>query len=330
MGLEKDQNLSLAGEMQNKTLVIKDADTVLQSGQCKQIMSQLRALYDRSVRTQFKNKMSKDWEGLNTTVLLFGTATLFELDAAEKGARFLTVDIQPENNYDLEDEIALRSAHRAFRNMSIHANGTAKSQDTPEMTRFKQLTAGYISYLRENATALIEGVQDPSGSSLVMCSKLATFVSYMRCRPPKTQTEKVEREMPYRLTSQLVRLAAGLAVVFNKREMDAEVIGHVRAIALNTAQGKIMRLCDHVRAAGREGIFHNLLAQYIGETAEETLNLLRFLRRIQAVELVLAAPGAAVRSRPRWRLAPRLASLYDAIFGAPARSRAVADTDEDD
>jgi len=316
MGLEKDQNLSLAGEMSDKTLVVKDADTVLQSPMCPQIMSQLRALYDRCVRVQYKNKMSKDWEGLNTTVIVFGTATLYQLDASEKGARFLIVDIQPSQDYDLEDEIAIRTAHKAFRNMTVHANGSPESRDTPEMLRFKQLTAGYINYLRENAITLVEGVEDPDGSALKMCAALATFCSYMRARPPKKQTEKVEREMPYRLTSQLVRLARGLAVVFNKRTIDKQIMEHVRAVALNTAHGKIMGLLDYLRAAGPRGTTSNLIAQNIGETHDETMLLLRFLRKIAAIQMTQANRGPVRTGRPFWSLHPRLWKLYDTIFGA--------------
>lgn len=315
MGLEKDENLSLAGEMNNKTLVIKDADTVLQSPQCPQILSQLRALYDRAVRVQYKNKMSKNWEGLNATVILCGTATLYQLDAAEKGARFLTVDIQPQHDYDLEDEITMRKAHEAFRNMGVTA-GSGAAADTVEMADLKRLTAGYISYLRENATALIEQIKDPSGSSLEMCGKLAQFVSYMRSRPPKKQTEKVEREMPYRLTSQLVRLALGMAVVLNKRTMDDEVMGHVRAIALNTAHGKVMTLCDHLYAEGDVGSTAGTVSMHIASTSDEATELLRFLKRIKAVEIVPRPASFVVRGgKLFWRLTPRVKALYQRIFG---------------
>lgn len=322
MGLQKDENLSLAGEMHNKTLVIKDAATVLDNPKCSEIMSQLRALYDRAVRTQFKNRMSKNWEGLNSTVILCGTATLYTLDAAEKGTRYLTVNIQPTHDYDLEDEITMRKSHEAFRNMEIDAAGAVGGQDTEESIRAKKLTAGYITYLRQNATTLIKNVKDEDGSSLRMCGALATFVSYMRCRPPKKQTEKVEREMPYRLTSQFVRLARGLAVVFGKTEMDDEVMSHVKQIALDTAYGTVLTICDFIRAKGESGVISPVIAQAIGKTPDDTLELLMFLHKIQALDAIVPNPTAVVRTgRPHWILSRRLSKLYDTIFGTLASPR---------
>lgn len=315
-GLEKGENLSMVAEMHNKTVVFKDGDTLLRNPQQAQIMSQLRALYDRHYRQQYKNKMSKDWEGINTTVIIAGTATLLELDAAERGARYLMIDIQPTEDYDLEDEINRRAANRSFDNMNIHANGTLETKDAPEVVRLKQLTAGYISYLRENALSLINTIQDPGSKARDLCCDLATFCSYMRCRIPKGQDEKVERERPYRLTSQLVRLAKGLAVVYNRTTINDEILQHVRSIALDTSKGKVMNLCDYIRACGKDGVSSPLIAQAVGETHEKTLETLRFLRKIQAVDVIMPVTSmSAVRSgqRPRWVLSPRLASIYDRL-----------------
>ena len=317
-GLDKGENLSMANDMYDKTLVIKDGDTILRSLNRDKIMSELRALYDRCIRVQYKNKMSKDHEGLNCTVILCGTSTLFEMDSADRGARFLTVDIQPKADHDQEREIALRTAYSSFSDMTLLANGTAESRDSPALTRFKKLTGGYIQYLRENGQRLIDGVKDPDGSSLAMCVDLATFVSYMRCRPPKKQDEKVEREMPYRLTSQLVRMARGLAVVLNKTTLDADVMHRVRQIALHTAHGKVMTLCDYIRSCGTEGAQSAGIGHVIGETQDEAVKILRFLRKIEAVEPRKAPEkrGYIASTRPVWFLSPIVSKLYDSIFGA--------------
>ena len=327
LGLGKDENLSLAGELSNKTLVVKDADTVLQSPKCAEIMSQLRGLYDRAMRTQYKNRMSKDWEGLNTTVIIFGTATLYELDAAEKGARYLTVDIQPVHDRELEREIGERTAYRAFKNMRMHANGTAQSQDTPEMLKFKQMTAGYISYLRENSLALTSAIEDLDEKTAGAVTDLGELIAYMRSRPPKKQTEKVERENPYRLISQLMRLSVGLTVVLNKKRIDQEVLAHVRAVALNTAQGSVLTLCDYIRSA--RATTSNLIAQATGKSHEEAIAVLRFLRKIGAVESYHNTTGMVKTGRPKWRLTPALAGLYSRVFGNAQSAEAVTPDGEE-
>lgn len=310
------ENLSLVKEMADKTLVIKDGDTVLRSPQRDKIMSELRALYDRCLRTQFKNTMSQDWEALNSTVILCGTASLFEMDSNDRGARFITIDIQPKNDYTLEDDITLRVAHRASRDVRIHANGTMESHDSPEIVAFKQLCGGYISYLRENSTTLIEAIED-TDEAIQECVQLATFVSYMRCRPPKRQDEKVEREMPFRLVSQFVRLAKCLAVVLNKRTMDEEVMDIVRHAAFDTGRGKVFDLCEFIRADGHLGADPSVLAMRIGESRDETVKMLRFLRKIAAVEMREPHKVKYIKQRkPRWFLTPRLSKLFDQIFGA--------------
>lgn len=316
-GLDKGENLSMANDMYNKTLVIKDGDTILRSLNRDKIMSELRALYDRCIRVQYKNRMSKDHEGLNCTVILCGTSTLFEMDSADRGARFLTVDIQPKSDHDQIREIAMRTAYSSFSDMTLLANGTAESQDSPALTKFKKLTGGYIQYLRENGQRLIEEIKDPHGSSLEMCVDLATFVSYMRCRPPKKQDEKVEREMPYRLTSQLVRMARGLAVVLNRSTLDEDVMHHVKQIALDTARGKVMVLCDYIRSCGADGAQSAGIGHVIGETQDEAVKILRFLRKIEAVEPRKAPEkrGYMGSSRPVWFLSPVVSRLYDSIFG---------------
>lgn len=315
-GLDAGENISMANEMYDKTLVIKDGDTILRATNRDKIMSELRALYDRCVRVQFKNRQSKDHEGLNATVILCGTAAMLEMDANDRGARYLTVDIQPKADYSLEDEITLRAAHSGFNDMTILANGTAESRDNPKMTIFKQLTSGYITYLRENASSLIEAVT-ADDETLLTIGKLATFVSYLRCRAPKKQDEKVEREMPYRLTKQLVRLARGLAVVLNKGSIDADVLDRVRSVALDTARGKVMVICDYIRSAGAEGVSSTGVGHAVGESQEEAIKILRFLRKIDAVEARLEPPrrGYVRTARPVWHLSSRLAGLYDHIFG---------------
>jgi hypothetical protein len=226
------EDLSLAPKLRNKTLVIKDADTILQLPNRAQILSQFRALYDRAVRTQYKNKMSRDHEGLNTTVVFNGTESLRQLDSSELGERMLDVVIVDKMTEELEGTIALRKAYQAMREVRLISNGKADSRDSPEMLHAKQLTGGYVMYLRDNANNLLNEVQDMGPDELQKCCNYATFVAYMRARPSKCQEETVQRELCPRLVSQHIRLAMCLAVVLNKRQVDAAVMRRVQKVAL--------------------------------------------------------------------------------------------------
>src|SRR5205823_53058 len=97
-----------------------------------------------------------------------------------------------------EDEIGWHVANMADRELSFKCNGKSESVDTPEMLAMKQLTGGYILYLRENDGDLLDNVVNPDWAKR-KCQRLGKFVSYMRCRPPKKQKEATQRELSYRL-----------------------------------------------------------------------------------------------------------------------------------
>ncbi len=293
--------------MKNKTLVIKDGDTLLQSPNLGQILSEGRDIYDRVSRSGYRNKQSKDWEGVNLTFLLCGTQSLRALDASELGARFVDCVMMEEIDSDLEDEIAIRKAYQADRELLVKTNCKMESSDSPEMLKAKQLTGGYITHLRTNAQELLSGVSE-THEVMVECHQLAKFVSYIRARPSKFQVEKVERELCTRLTSQLVRLSRCLAVVLN-RDRDEEVMRRVRKCAMDTARGRTLEICRNLFSAGSEGMEPTELATLTHKGVEEERKFLRFLRDLGAVES-FKIQG---KSNTRWRLTRKMTSLYSLV-----------------
>ena len=63
---------SLIVQVRNKTLITKDGDTILQSPNLGQILSDARDLYDCTTRSHYKNKMGKDYVGVRMTWILCG------------------------------------------------------------------------------------------------------------------------------------------------------------------------------------------------------------------------------------------------------------------
>ena len=177
-----EEDNSLLGLLKNKTLVTKDGDTLLQSPNLGQILSEARDVYDRVSRTHYRNKTSKDYEGISATWILCGTNSLRALDSSELGERFLDVVIAETIDEDEEDEVALRVAYRAGRDISLLADGSAESQDGPEMVLAKQLTGGYIQHLRENSQELLSAVT-LTDEAYRVCTRLGKFVAFMRARP---------------------------------------------------------------------------------------------------------------------------------------------------
>lgn len=308
-----EEDHSLVAKLFNKTLVTKDGDTLLQSPNVKQILSEARDVYDRTSRTSYRNKASRSYEGINMTWLLCGTSSLRELDSSELGERFLDCVIMETIDDDLEDEILLRKAHQAERALAFEADGTIETQNDPDMTLAMRLTGGYVSFLRENARDLLAEVTIPD-PSLRRCIQLGKFVAYMRARPSKSQEEKAEREFATRLVSQLVRLSKCLAVVLNRKTVDEEVLRRVTKVALDTSRGRTLEIAKWLYQAGDEGLDHKPLAMYTNQEPAKELILLRFLRRIGAVETFSRKINGVLSTTPRWRLTPKLRELYKEVM----------------
>lgn len=310
---EGSENLSLVARLHNKTLVINDGDTLLRLPNREQVLSQMRALYGRNLRAQYANKMSYNHEGINVTIVLAGTGSLMELDAAELGSRYVITDIGKITD-DLEDEIGWRVANRADREMAALSDGRPETRDEPDLAAAKQLTGGYIEYLRRDPVALLAGIKS-SEAALRRCQTLAKFVAFMRARPSKKQEERVERELSFRLISQHVRLAKCLAVVLNRTSLDAEVMRRVHKTAMDTAQGRTLETVRHLYVAGKKGASSGVLAVDANQTEDKQRIMLRFLRSIGVVEPFKEKTKQGVTHRAKWRLTDTIRKLYREVVG---------------
>lgn len=312
---DESEDNGLIPKIKNKTLVTKDGDTLLQSPNLGQVLSEARDLFDGVTRTEYRNRMGKIHEGLRVTWILAGTESLRLLDSSELGERFVDVVVIDEITAELENEVGWRVALRASRDMNFESDGTAESWEGPDMTEAKQLTGGYVDYLRKNAPELVSGII-VSDASLRKCQAYARFVSYIRARPSSRQKEKAQRELSYRLISQFVRLAKCLAVVLNRNELDEEVMRRVRKVALDTARGRTLEIARHLYESmfNREegdpgGMTIEALHIKTGEPEGEIRSLLLFLRRIKAIrsENVAMAGGS---TRKRFYLTDDVRELY--------------------
>lgn len=304
------EDASLIHAAKGKTLITKDGDTLLTSPNLDQVLAEGRDVYDCVSRTHYRNKMSRDYEGHRMTWLLCGTASLRDLDSSELGERFLDCVVVKDMPEDLEREIGWRVARRAFMDVGSSTNCTIESQDNTEMTAVKQLTGGYVGYLRGNAERLI-GAVGMSDAALDKIQDMAEFVAFMRSRPSTRQDEKVEREMSFRLTVQLVRLARCLGAVLGKAELDDEVMRRVLRVARDTADGKTVNLARLLYASGAEGTTVSALSTRTGDGDAKVRELLKFLRGIKVAEFLEGKQGGP---KPRWRLTERLQRLWKEVM----------------
>ncbi len=310
---------SLVPKIKGKTLVTKDGDTLLQTPNLGQILSEARSLYDRNVRVHYRHAVDRDYRDVSMTWIIAGTSSIKALDRSELGQRFLICKVMDGIDGDVEDMVLERKANEEFDRYQKQGDtdGVARG-DGPELLHAKLLTGGYVDYLRKHAFELMRQVR-PTDLAKRKCVQLAKFISFMRARPSLSQEELTEREFGARLLSQVVRLAVCLAVVMNKTEIDDEVMSRVRKVALDTANGRTLEVAaflythtaytnPHLKIQ-QDGIDLRTLAKLMTETETKIKPLVKFMRQIRAVESYEHSKTAN-GTRVRWRLTKELAVLY--------------------
>lgn len=310
---EGARDKGLVTKIRDKCLIIKDGDTLLNEGNMGKILSNLRALFDRALRSHWGNDMSKNHEDHNCGIILCGTASLRTLDTSELGERFLTVRIMEEINEDLEREInmrKLRGLRANWKGGGATLNG--KGADSPEMVAMKRLAGGYVNWLRENIGPLVEQL-DVSDDVLDLLEQQGRFVAYMRSRQSKKQTEEVHRELSTRLVQQFWRMANCVAVVRNRKELDGDVMDICQSVCHDSCQGRTRDVVDTLWKAGDDGENMKGVSVMIGEGEVETTTILRFLQKIRVVETYNMSLGSHQRPVLRWRLTPTLNRLYSNV-----------------
>jgi hypothetical protein len=161
---------------------------------------------------------------------------------------------------------------------------------------------------------------------------LGMFVSFMRARPSKVQDEtEPVKELSYRLVNQFTRLAACLAVVLNRPSPDGEVMRRTARTALDTAEGKTLKITAALHAAGEKGAEAAWVAQETVDNEPSTRELLKFLVQIGVAERFPYYPPSQIKAglfdepvptgRPKthWRLTPDLRELYSRVYGLSSR-----------
>ena len=308
------ENHSPLQAMKNKTLILKDGDTLLTTPNLPQLMAEARDVFDRVSRSSYRTKQGKDWEGLNITWILCGTNALHKLDSSELGERFITVVIMDGIDDAMEDQVNLRVADRVIRNLTHGAGVKRLEKVDKEMVLAKQMTGGFIEYLRTNSSRLLSELQ-VSEEATLHCIRCAKFVAYARARESTRQGETTEREFSARLVGQLLKFALCSAAVMGEKDLSVKVQAFIRRTALDSARGTNLEIMKHLFRSGDAGAEASTVANWVGRTAEEVRKALRFMRRIGAVDYFHPAKeGKRMNVNPRWRLSPVLVQLYGEVM----------------
>lgn len=304
---------SLIPEIDHRTVIIKDADTLLTSPSRDRILAELRDIYDGTSRARYRNRKANNYENLRTTFILCGTDELRQLDSSSLGERFLNAEI-----YDNGDRRPFlnRAAEDAYRDIT---SGFAAPDDAPSEPEaddtLKAATVGYIDYLK----AALRTTPAPvlSDANRQRIEALGELIAYMRAQVKRDKEGLLHRprvELATRLVKQLMKLAVTTAYVLNKPAVDEPVMAIVRKVACDTCYGftyEITQLIHRFEEEGGITAKRIELTLNIGEgTVRRLLNDMRELG-IVCVHTKPNLTGQRGNQMHLWRLTPVLQSLYE-------------------
>lgn len=324
-GDRTEKDCSFLARANNKTWVTCEFDVLASSHEYHQLMGKARRIFDGETSATYGN-MDEDrvYTALRTPWIRAGTPKMMDHDQSHLGDRFLRF-ILTDPDEEEKRHIAKKALHSERAAMTTSANNTAGSLVDPETRLAHALTGGYVDWLRANVESLLPQVM-MSEEAEDRCLDLAELSSDLRARPQvKHRHKEVQephecKELPTRLARQYTRLAGCLAVVLNRKEVDADILRIVRKVALDTAYGhslKILQwLCaEHPTREGMSyqdcgGLSEEQLSMWTSMTEDRLLQYLAFLRRIDVLQ------HNVVRRHGMWALTGRVYELYHRIMRA--------------
>lgn len=310
---------SLIDRINRKTLVTPEGDTIISSPRFAEIMSQQRRIFDGTSGASFKNKIEDDRHtGLRTPWIMAGTPELMlNSDQSRLGDRFLKVFI---NTPDTEEKRAILKAvgRTALQNVKIKSSAEAVGQLDPKALKAYQLTGGYINYLRENAEEILGKISVDEDYVLGFSSSLGEYAADLRARPSKKDEAHDNKELPTRLTHQLVRLALCVAGVLQKEEVDNEALAITKQVGLDTSRGVTADIVS-LLYKHENGLELPAIKDKINKPEDTLTKLLGFMKNIDILDfksppkVKKGLMNYSLDLPPRWMLSERTKELYTEV-----------------
>ncbi|GIW60326.1 MAG: hypothetical protein KatS3mg087_1392 [Patescibacteria group bacterium] len=205
---DSGEDASLIPTIAGKTLIVKDADALMQQPNVSRIFSELRDFYDKDSSTHYKNRVAHDYRNIPTTIILCGTNVLRRADQSFLGERFLDYEV----TLSKEDErkIEERTTQRA---VALALDPSTLPPETPVQAAAK----GFISHLMDKK---LETKLSPELIQTIQI--LARLTAKMRTKVDRDAfgrgdpTFSPVAEVGTRLIGQLVKMCMCVPVVTQK------------------------------------------------------------------------------------------------------------------
>lgn len=319
-GEDIEEDNSLLSRMHGMCTIIKDGDTLLASKDQGRILSEMRDFYDGTARAEYRNKVSREYKDIRTTMVICGTDDLRKLNRSSLGERFLDCEVMSENSDD--SAYVDRAMDNAFNRITSGlAAPKGSTEDLPpcDTLFLKDVTGAYLTHLKTNLASTPPPTITENNKNRIKA--LARFLALARARMGKTREDerimKPRAEVATRLTGQFTKLAICLAITLNKKEIDLEVIRILRKVAVDSGKSYELDII-HRLADNPEGTHISELEQSLRIGKTSITNRLKSMYEFRIVTTSALNNGSGRRGRNIhvWRLTSRFQQIYDNALGS--------------
>jgi 5S rRNA maturation endonuclease (ribonuclease M5)/ribosomal protein L37AE/L43A len=232
-----DSDASLVPLIQNKTLMVKDADALLRQPSIEKIMSELRDFYDKNSAPSYRNGVNFEYNNVRSTFILCGTQALRRLDNSFLGERFLNMELHFTDK-DME-HIKMMRADRAI----LEALSTT---DLPSEGDIKAKIKGFVHNLfTKNPTWSPDTVL--RDKFMRLCSIIAKMRTTIERNKELETLYTVQPEVPTRLIGQIIKMAICIPVILGRSD-EKKIFRIIKKLVLSTIDPKArrFRIMDYV------------------------------------------------------------------------------------
>lgn len=314
----KDGDNSLIPKMNNKTTIIKDADTLNSAPSRDRILAELRDLYDGTSRAIYRTGLENMYDNLRATLILCGTDELRDLNRAALGERFLDCEIiRGENTRPYLERSVRNTVERVSSGFKQPEKSEeeehVKALDRTRMNFLKRVTMGALEHYKKNMLNVVAPQFPINAEERVIA--LAELLSYVRASVKREGTDVVYRprpELATRLSAQFTKLSISAAYVLDKEEVDDEVVELIKKIFSDTSEGfRYEIMCHLYKMKQHDGATHAEIERLIGISEGSVRKQIKDMRELKIITKTSQNNRSGQRGRNAhfFRLSPSIRAL---------------------
>lgn len=245
-GMQRSTETSLLHKANDGILVFKDFTTILSMNEegLREIMGQLRGIYDGSFKKEFGNGAIVDWHG-KIGIIAGGTGAAARKmrQYSEQGERFI--------NYVLNVADSEEMAIRAFQNV----RGLKEKEE-----HLRDVVAQFVNERMSDIDASAMNIPEEIQMSMIKLANFATLARSPVTLDFKDNTKVIhvgDREQPSRMAMMLANYATAMMIISNEKELselNQQIIYKIALDSIPADRRMVLRILAKYREANTKSI----------------------------------------------------------------------------